>query len=353
MTFHSPTIARLSPFGLAIAATMTIVNVMMEVARKKAVAGRTLIPTTFWCLSVDTLVFALVWVCTRSSGSGFHIHGSGDLLGLRMSPTQVFVLCEVSDFLVTGLATWMFFKALQEAAMSGSVPFLAFTPVLLLPTGFLLLGELPTEAKLFGLLLTMTGSVMMHWRLFAESWLSPIKAIYRDKGSRYMLYTAMLLAISTPLDKKLSFMTDLYTQCLIYGVGMCAFFLAMARIRGEPLCPVLKLGVGWIVVAGILDAGTILLQYQAYQYIDAVMVISIKRSGIVLAVIFGRLFFGEKNIRDKLAAASMMFVGVLILYLPLTTAQAAATAAAAIAAMLLYMLLVPPGATADLATQRD
>jgi drug/metabolite transporter (DMT)-like permease len=73
----------------------------------------------------------------------------------------------------------------------------------------------------------------------------------------------------------------------------------------------------------------------------------------VLAVIFGRLFFGEKNIRDKLAAASMMFVGVLILYLPLTTAQAAATAAAAIAAMLLYMLLVPPGATADLATQRD
>jgi uncharacterized membrane protein len=182
---------------------------------------------------------------------------------------------------------------------------------------------------------------MMHWRLFAVSWIAPVKAIYRDKGSRYMLYTAVLLAISTPLDKKLSLMADIYTQCVIFGVGMCIFFFLMARIRREPIRPVLSQGMKWIALAGLLDAATILLQFKSYQYIDAVIVISLKRSGIVLAVAFGWLFFGERNIRDKLMASTMMFIGATLLYLPLTNVEASVITGATIIAMIVYVLLAP------------
>jgi drug/metabolite transporter (DMT)-like permease len=354
MIIAAPTIARLSGVGLAVAGVLAVVNVLMEVARKKAVTGKTLVPATFWCHVFDTLVFVLAWTYHRWRGFGFFVHGGGDFLGissLHLTPMQTFVGYEAIDFFVIGLATWMFFKALQAAAMSTGVPFLAFTPVLVIPTGFLFLGELPGFTKLVGVVLVTIGSVMMHWRLFAVGWLAPVKAIYRNKGSRYMLYTALLLAITTPLDKKLSLMADAYTQCVIFGAGMCLFFYVMAVVRREPLLPALKNNLKWIALAGMLDGATVLLQFTSYQYIDAVIVISIKRAGIVLAVFFGWLFFREKNIRDKLMASSVMFVGMLILYLPLSTVQAILTAAVSIVLMALYMAFAPAGPNVDLAEE--
>ena len=50
--------------------------------------------------------------------------------------------------------------------------------------------------------------------------------------------------------------------------------------------------------------------------------VSIKRAGIILAVFAGWLFFREREITDKVIAASVMFCGVLILYLPLTPVEA-------------------------------
>jgi uncharacterized membrane protein len=40
--------------------------------------------------------------------------------------------------------------------------------------------------------------------------------------------------------------------------------------------------------------------------------VSIKRAGIVLSVFAGWLFFREREITDKVIAASVMFCGVLI-----------------------------------------
>lgn len=340
---HLP--VQLPAFGLLIAGIMALANVLMEVARKKAVAGRLLVPVTFWCHVFDTLVFGLAWGCRWWRGYGFSIHDTGVLLGIgaiHLSPLATYLTYLVTDLLLLGLANWLFFKALQEAAMSTAVPFLAFTPVLLIPTGFVLLGELPGMTKLLGVLLATIGAVMMHRRFFAFGWLTPIKAIYENKGSRYMLYVSLLLALSTPIDKKLTLMTDIYTQCVIYGVGMCVFFLVMSAIRRERLRPALKDGLTWIALAGCLDAATMLLQFASYRYIDVVIVISIKRSGIVLAVVFGWLFFRERNIRDKLVAASVMFIGVTILYLPLTLLQATITAVATLTLMSLFSLYAAP-----------
>jgi len=52
-----------------------------------------------------------------------------------------------------------------------------------------------------------------------------------------------------------------------------------------------------------------------------VIFVSIKRAGIVLSVFLGWLFFKERDIVDRAIAASVMFAGVLMLYIPLTTLQ--------------------------------
>jgi drug/metabolite transporter (DMT)-like permease len=206
--------------------------------------------------------------------------------------------------------------------MSLCVPFLAFTSLLLIPTGFLVLGELPPQAKLLGVILVVAGSLLMHRRLFALGWTAPAKAILREKGCRYMLMVTLIFAITSPLEKKLVLMTDIYTQALVYGLGMSAVFWIFSLVRHEDFRAALRNNIAWIATAGVLDALAMLLQFASYRYIDVVIAISIKRAGIVLSVFFGWLFFRERGITDKLIAASVMFAGVLILYLPVTTWQA-------------------------------
>ncbi len=326
--------------GLVIATIMSVVTVIMEVARKKAVAGRELLPVLFWCHVFDSVIFVGAWGVNRLLGHGFYVHGGGDLFGitgLHLPPLAIYIIYQFIDQSVHGFATWLFFKALQEGALSVTIPFLAFSSVLLIPMGFLFLGELPGSTKIIGVVLATGGGVMMHWRQFAFGWLEPIRAIYRDKGSRYMVYTCVFLAFLSPLDKKLSVMTDIYTQGIIFGFSQCFWFVLMSRARREKLQPALRSGLAWIAAAGLLDGASILLQFASYAYIDVVIVISIKRAGIILSVLCGWLFFRERNISDRLIASTVIFIGVTILYLPMSLAEAALAATATVAVAFFYM----------------
>src|SRR5208283_1982902 len=95
----------------------------------------------------------------------------------------------------------------------------------------------------------------------------------------------------------------------------------------------------WITAAGLLDAISLLLQFACYDYIAVVITVSIKRAGIVLAVFSGWLFFHERGITDKVIAASVMFCGVLVLYLPVNAVQAIGIAAGTILGMLAALYL--------------
>ena len=78
---------------------------------------------------------------------------------------------------------------------------------------------------------------------------------------------------------------------------------------------------------------SLLFQLASTRTFAVVITVSIKRAGIVLSVFAGWLFFREREITDKVIAATVMFCGVLILYLPVTPAAAFAIVAATLAGM--------------------
>jgi drug/metabolite transporter (DMT)-like permease len=90
------------------------------------------------------------------------------------------------------------------------------------------------------------------------------------------------------------------------------------------------------------DAVSLLFQLASYTYIAVVITVSIKRAGIILAVLAGWLFFHERGITDKLIASSVMFCGVLILYLPVTGVQAAMLTLGTLAGMAAALYFIPP-----------
>jgi uncharacterized membrane protein len=315
----------LNPIGLTIAAVMSSANVLTDVARKKALFNRTLIPATMWCRTVSAVVFAIALAVRIAAGHPFAIRDGGNLFGVaawHLSPVATFCVYLFIDVVLVSICNLLYFLALHVSPMSVCIPFLAFTPIFLIPTGYVVLGELPARVKLLGVVLVVVGSIVMHRRLFAVGWSAPFRAIIKERGSRYMLMVAFIFSLSNPVEKKLVLMSDPYIQAFVYGLGLCIFFMVLALARKESIYGAIRNNVLWIAAAGMLDAISLLLQFASYDYIDVVITVSIKRAGIVLAVFFGWLFFRERGITDKMIAASVMFAGVLILYLPLSAVQA-------------------------------
>jgi drug/metabolite transporter (DMT)-like permease len=315
----------LAPIGLAMAATMSITNVLTDVARKHALDGRDLVPATFWIRTAVAVVFALVlaWRIVVG-GATIVIRDGGPLFGiaaLHPNPLVTFLAYLLLDVLLIACVMLLYFRALQVSPLSMCVPFLSFTPVFLIPTGYFIIGETPAPLKLVGVALIVVGSLAMHRRLFAEGWLAPAKAVIREKGSRYMLLVSFLFALTNPLDKKLVTMSDVFTEALAYGIGLSIAFWIMTRVQGGDFMAASKNNWKWISLAALSDAVSLLFQLASYAYIAVVITVSIKRAGIVLSVFSGWLFFHERGITDKVIAASVMFCGVLILYLPLTAMQ--------------------------------
>jgi uncharacterized membrane protein len=369
----------LSAAGLIIAALMSGSNIFTDVARKKAVQKHPLIPVTFWCQVSAAIVFGIVLVARMAMGAGIVFRDGGNLfgiVGLHLSPAATYSIYLSVDVLLVSVANILYFLALQVSPLSLCVPFLAFTPIFLIPTGFVMLRELPPAVKLLGVVLVFIGSVLMHRRLFAVSWAAPIKAIVQERGSRYMLTVALIFSITNPLEKKLVLISDVYTQAFAFGVGLCLFFFVLTllrkprktvaassaprkqeadypavsgrasapfALRGQGFREGLQSNVAWISAAGALDGISLLLQFASYHYIDVVISISIKRAGIVLAVFFGWLFFRERGIPDKLIASSVMLAGVLIIYLPVNGWQGIVVTAVTLvgAAIALYATRTP------------
>ncbi|HUK18717.1 MAG TPA: EamA family transporter [Bryobacteraceae bacterium] len=315
--------ASLNPIGLSLAGTMSLMNVLTDVARKHALEKREINTVTFWTRIAVTAVFGLAL--------GWHVLGGSPVV-IR-GGVGLFLLYLALDVGLITLVMWLYFRALQVSPLSLCVPFLAFTPVFLLGTGFVMLGELPPPLKILGVVLIVVGSLVMHRKLFAYGWLAPVKAVIQEKGSRYMLLVSLIFSITNPLDKKLVLMGDVFTESFSYGLGLCISFYFLGRMAGGHFRDAARNNVRWIALAGVLDAVSLLLQLASYSYIDVVIAVSIKRAGIVLSVFSGWLFFRERAITDKVIAASVMFAGVLILYIPLSAAQAFAMAAGTLVLM--------------------
>ncbi len=318
------------------AATMSVSNVLTDVARKHALTGRDLIPTTFWIRTAVTVVIALVLLFRVATGSAIVLRDVGPLFGiesLHFAPLPTFLAYLLLDVLLISGVTCLYFRSLQISPLSMCVPFLAFTPVFLIPTGYVILGEVPSPLKAVGVALIVVGSMVMHRRLFAEGWMAPIRAVLREKGSRYMLLVSFIFSITNPLDKKLVTMSDVFTEACAYGLGLAIAFFLIGRWQGANFAAASKANWKWIWLAGLLDAVSLLFQLASYSYIAVVITVSIKRAGIVLSVFSGWLFFRERGITDKVIAASVMFCGVLILYLPVSPLETAGIALFTLAGM--------------------
>jgi len=327
----------LSPVGLLMAGATSISNVIKDISAKKVVDHHELIASTFWIRLFAGITFLLALGGRALMGMAPHFRNDGGNLfgvaGWQLGPLPTYLIYLAIEVLLVAGSTLLYFRAMQVTPISLCMPYISFTPVFLIVTGRIVNGETAAKEKLIGVVLIFIGSIAMHRVLFSRGWLEPIKAVWRERGCFFMLLVAFINAITNPIDARLVRMTDAFVQAAAFGLGMCALFTLLLLARRADAGKVIRAVPLWAVLAGALEAVALIFQLSSHNYIAVVYTISIKRAGIILVVLLGWLIFKEKNVGDKLIASSVMLVGVLIIYLPVSLAEGLVIAALALAAM--------------------
>ena len=365
----------MNTLGLILACFGSVFNVLTDCSRKKILDRQyDAVVIGFWCKLVSLGFYLIALLVVLLCGFGLQLPPIG--ASLKMSPGLAFGLYLVLNALLEGTAILLNYRALQVSPLSFCVPFMALTPVFLLPFGKFFLHEQISSGMVMGVFLVVVGSLVINRQLVAHGWMEPAKAILREKGSRYMLIVAFLLATTAALDKwfvtsggdaglgvrlSRSFTLSIGKSIML---GLFFFSLACWRLRATPKAPAEAAAPAggvwlrawrevpqWIVLAAFFEGIVLILQLLAVQLTVAAIVISIKRSGILLACVLGWFVFKERGITDRVIGSMVMISGVVVFFLTKPNAQGVAmigfTGAMGVAALALAGMSVALYLTRD------
>ena len=72
---------------------------------------------------------------------------------------------------------------------------------------------------------------------------------------------------------------------------------------------------GAFLAIGFFTASMVICHYTALSLTNVAYMIAIKRTSLIWSVLFGRLLFGETNIRERLLGSVVMVAGVVLITL--------------------------------------
>ena len=212
-----------------------------------------------------------------------------------------------------GVTYWLYGLALKRGDLSLTLPMLAFTPLFLLITSPLTLGEFPRPGGLVGIALVVAGAYVLNLRERRHGLLGPVKALVTNAGSRLMLLVAAIWSIGANFDKLgLSASSPALWAASIYTATALALLpFAAKRLRqsvremsGFPLA---------ICLAGLLEAMGLFCQMHALPLTQVSYVIAVKRLSIIFGVLLGATVFREPDLAHRIPGAAVMVVGVFFI----------------------------------------
>lgn len=204
-------------------------------------------------------------------------------------------------------------RALMRGDLSLTVPMLAFTPLFLLVTSPLTLGEFPGPGGLLGVLCVVAGSYVLNLRERRFGFWAPVRALWTNPGARLMLVVAALWSIGANFDKigVRASSPELWIAS-VYTVTSLA--LLPAAFRGSRgVLGQMRIAPGLILAAGLLEAVGLLCQMHAITMTLVPYVITVKRLSVVFGVVLGALVFREPDVAHRLPGAMLMVLGVFFI----------------------------------------
>jgi drug/metabolite transporter (DMT)-like permease len=228
-------------------------------------------------------------------------------------------LAGLSIFLNLG-ANFLFLRSVQISPLSLTTPYLSFTPVFTAVSAFFVYDETPTTLGLVGIATVCLGAFFLNPGNREHGIWAPAKALWRERGSLYMLIVAGLWSITPVIDKGAAQMTSpiWHTMILALGVAVCFTGFRLVKDGGSvtELMGELRLHPWALAFAGLSAVGAMSLQLGSYEFIKVAYVETVKRAvGVISAIMAGYWMFGEGDIARRLLGAVVMVIGVAMVLL--------------------------------------
>lgn len=208
----------------------------------------------------------------------------------------------------------LYYAALRDSPLALTVPYLAFTPALILVTGWVVLGELPTWEGGGGVLLVVAGAYLLNIEHVSEGgWMAPLKAIWREPGSRRMLGAAAIYSLTSVFGKgALQYVApDFFGPFYFLVLGVATPLLLFVR-EPRALRVLVRQPMAHLFL-GALGAAMVLTHFMSLALVETAYMIAVKRTSLLFAIIYGAVMFGERQLATRLPAGVLMVLGVALL----------------------------------------
>ena len=213
-------------------------------------------------------------------------------------------------------AMLLYVLAIRDTPLHLTLPYLAFTPVFNIATGYLLLGETVSLQGLGGILLVVAGAYLLDLDSVRRGgWLEPLRALLRRRGSRLMLAVAAIYSVTSVMGKQaMQYADPLSFGALYYplvGAGALLFALLHrpALLGALTRRPLANLAVGAAMALMVVS------HFLAIAQVEVAYMIAVKRTSLLFGILYGALLFGERALARNLGAGSLMVFGVALIIL--------------------------------------
>lgn len=252
-----------------------------------------------WSLSFFSVIFLIPWVIYT---------------GIPALNSQFWIALLIGGS-INAVTALLYIKAIKVSDLSLTVPLVALTPLFMLLTSPLIVGEYPNFFDYIGILLIVTGSYLLNIKEKSQGYLAPFKALLNEPGPKLMLIVAFLWSITSNFDKiGVKNSSPIFWLFSIFGTMSVLLLPILLHKTPNPSRKILK-QLPMLAAMGFFNAIGVLCQMQALTLTLVVQVIAIKRTSVLMGVLFGHFIFKEKDIQQRLLGAGIMILGVFFISL--------------------------------------
>lgn len=205
----------------------------------------------------------------------------------------------------------LYIRAIRLSPLSLTVPFLALSPVFIVLIAFIMLGERPSTNGFLGTILIALGAYLLNASRSSQGLLGPLKAIRDEPGSLLMIAVAFIYSITSTLGKVAVQHSSPVFFGFFYPFTLTVCLTAVLAVKGR--LPLVLSKPGEFLPIGLCTATMIVSHFIAISMTQVAYMISVKRTSLLLSVLWGRFLFKEENLRERLIGSAVMLAGVLLI----------------------------------------
>ena len=228
--------------------------------------------------------------------------------------TGYYVMFGIASVVLNIAANFLFLRSVQISPLSLTTPYLSFTPVFSAIVAYFTLGETPTGWGIAGIVTVCIGAFFLNPGNKDEGVFAPLKAIWKERGSLYMLIVAFIWSVTPVIHKEAAEVTSPMWHTLFLAIGVGIAFIAYRLFKDggtEKLREELSHTKFWVAACGFFSVGAMAMQLGSYVFVKIAYVETIKRAvGVLSAILAGWILFKEKDIGRRLVGAVVMIAGV-------------------------------------------